>query len=169
MYYQVYSFSLFVCYILVGVGATESALESAPIQDFAKGLPPFQPEEKMLICLDYDGTLKPQQPGELTAEERRESFQTLQTLANNPNYHVYIISARPFKNLKDEFGEIEGLKLGGSYGVELGSTASDEPVVIFEHPQIKELRRCVKQVFNQEGEWKAFTNPMKQALNFDAS
>lgn len=71
-----------------------------------------------LLAFDRDGTLAPFTVDPAASRVPPETVQALKTLAQMPNVHIAIVSARPIPFLKNDFGDAP-LTLAGNYGMEI--------------------------------------------------
>ncbi len=83
--------------------------------------------DQLALFLDYDGTLVPLADTPEGALPLPKVLQTLRTLAANHRCKAAIISGRELGNLKEMLGDVGGLTLAGSHGLEIG--ASDGPFI----------------------------------------
>lgn len=75
-------------------------------------------DKKLLVFLDYDGTLVPIAPTPAMARMPRETKKLLLALEKNKQCRVAIISGRPLKEIKKLVG-IKGLIYAGNHGMEI--------------------------------------------------
>lgn len=75
-------------------------------------------KEKILLLLDFDGTLSPIAKYPYTATLPRKALNAIKKLSHNPSYRIAIVSGRPLKNLRSYFG-MKGLIYVGNHGFEI--------------------------------------------------
>ncbi|MBW0500770.1 hypothetical protein O181_040485 [Austropuccinia psidii MF-1] len=113
--------------------------------------------------------MKPSGSKKLSKDEMEELHTTLGTLAANPNYEVWVMSARPLDNLRQVFGEVPNLRLAGSYGVELGSAGGSDAHRIVEIPEIEALRSHVQDVFNYPNVFRPKDSSFSVSFGYEGS
>jgi trehalose 6-phosphate phosphatase len=99
--------------------------------------------ERVLLCLDFDGTLAPHvddpDAATLTADNRR----VLETLCQQSALDIAIVSGRALADVKDRVG-IDALTYAGNHGLESDVwTESEESTV---HPRVKRYRSTIDQI-----------------------
>ena len=81
----------------------------------------------LALFLDYDGTLVPFADTPEGALPSPKVLQILRALATNSRCKLAIISGRQLSNLEEILGDIKGLALAGSHGLEIAT--SDGPFI----------------------------------------
>jgi len=81
-------------------------------------LPKLRPGEKLLLCLDYDGTLVPLQKRPELAVIPPEVKELLERLSALPDVTVAMISGRELANIRKMVG-VKGLIYAGTHGMEI--------------------------------------------------
>lgn len=101
-----------------------------------------------LLAFDRDGTLAPFTVDPAASRVPPETVQALEKLANMPDVHIAIVSARSIPFLKGDFGDAP-LTLAGNYGMEiLYSDAKDRLLKVEEHHResIAALREKLREI-----------------------
>ena len=112
----------------------EPAAETAPPAAQAEAsaltrvLVEFVARDRLLVALDFDGTLAPIVADPSAAVAPPLAAQAIVALAGLPGTHVAVISGRPLAELRRLIDHTEGVALIGSHGAEIDLPAErDEP------------------------------------------
>ena len=99
--------------------------------------------DRILLLLDYDGTLTPivDRPGQ--AELPSECRESLLELLSQEKYIIGIISARSLEDISSRVG-IDGIIYGGNHGLEIRG-----PGLEFIHPEARQLTETVNQAYEK--------------------
>jgi len=102
--------------------------------------------DQLALFLDYDGTLIPFADTPEGVLPSPKVLQILRALAANHRCKAAITSGRELSNLKEMLGDVRGLTLAGSHGLEIGaSDGSFIPELVRRtRPLIEEYIRRVK-------------------------
>jgi len=115
---------------VVGESAT-GGLKEQMAKHLIDNLPQIQHRlegvDQLALFLDYDGTLVPFADTPEGALPSPKVLQILRALVSNHRCKAAITSGRELGNLKEMLGDIRGLTLAGSHGLEIG--ASDGPFI----------------------------------------
>lgn len=74
--------------------------------------------DKLVVFLDYDGTLAPLAAHPNLTVMEPETEQTLKLLAKHPNVYLGIISGRSADNVREKVG-IDNITYAGNHGLEI--------------------------------------------------
>jgi trehalose-phosphatase len=85
----------------------------------ARALEAFVQRRRILVALDFDGTLAPIVEDPEAAQPLPLSLQAIKALAGLPRTHVAVISGRPLAQLQRLVEPAEGVALVGSHGAEI--------------------------------------------------
>lgn len=80
----------------------------------------FARRDRVLVAVDFDGTLAPLVEDPDAARPLPGSVEALKALAGLPDTHAAVISGRPLARLRRFLGPDDGLVLIGSHGAEIG-------------------------------------------------
>lgn len=97
--------------------------------------------DRVLLCLDFDGTLAPHVDDPDTAELTSGNQQVLETLAQQSSLDIAIVSGRALNDVRDRVG-IDGLTYAGNHGLE-SDVWTDEATV---HPRAAQYRSTIEEV-----------------------
>lgn len=86
--------------------------------------------ERLLLCLDFDGTLAPHVDDPASAELTAENRRVLEALSRQPAVDIAVISGRALNDVRDRVG-IDGFDYAGNHGLEFEE--SEEGGVATEH------------------------------------
>src|SRR5206468_4232885 len=103
-------------------GLSSSAIaDGNPERDegLGRALDAFVRRRRILVALDFDGTLAPIVEDPDAAQPLPLSVQALRALAGLPRTHVAVISGRPLVQLQRLVEPAEGVALVGSHGAEI--------------------------------------------------
>lgn len=75
-------------------------------------------DDKLVLLLDFDGTLAPLAPHPNLAEMDPESEVALKNLATNPNIYLGIISGRSAEDAREKV-KLEKITYAGNHGLEI--------------------------------------------------
>jgi trehalose-phosphatase len=95
----------------VDSGALDPALERA--------IDAFAGRDRVLLALDFDGTLAPIVEDPEDAEPLPLAAEAIEALVALPRTHMAMVSGRPLQQLRRLLGPIEGVALVGSHGAEI--------------------------------------------------
>lgn len=98
--------------------------------------------ERVLLCLDFDGTLAPHVDDPDAAELTDENRQVLETLEQQSALDIAIVSGRALDDLKDRVG-MDSLTYAGNHGLESDIWADGESTV---HPRVEQYRASIEEV-----------------------
>jgi trehalose-phosphatase len=95
--------------------------QASPVLDPAlrRALEAFVDRDRILIALDFDGTLAPIVEDPEAAEPLPLAIEAIKALAGLPRTHVAVISGRPLEQLRRLIDHAEGVALVGSHGAEI--------------------------------------------------
>ncbi len=115
-------------------GAARPPEQAAPVADpsLREALEEFVARDRILIAVDFDGTLAPIVEDPETAEPLPLAAEAITALAGLPRTHVAVISGRPLEQLRRlVVDHAEGVALVGSHGAEIDESDmladGDEP------------------------------------------
>ena len=100
--------------------------------------------DPVALFLDYDGTLVSFADTPERALPSPEILQILGALAANPKCKLAIISGRQLSDLKEMLGDIKGLALAGSHGLEIAT--SD---IIFVPELVRRTRPLIENIYGE--------------------
>jgi trehalose-phosphatase len=109
----------------------------------------LSPQKRVLLLMDFDGTLSPLADTPEKAQLPQNEQQMLLRLALQPRIRVAILSGRPLGYLKAAFGA-PSFFYGGNHGLEM-----EGPDFSFRHPGARALRSAVQNLVRQ------FRKPIK--------
>ena len=107
-------------------------------------------QKRVLLLLDFDGTLSPLADAPENAHLPQNVRQTLLRLAFQPRVFVAILSGRPLDYLKSVFGT-PSFFYGGNHGLEM-----EGPDFSFRHPGARALKSAIQNLVRQ------FRKPVKR-------
>lgn len=102
-------------------GGSESAQQGtpAPALSLQDALEEFVARDRILVALDFDGTLAPIVEDPEAAEPLPLAAEAITALAGLPRTHVAVISGRPLEQLRRLVDHAQGVALVGSHGAEI--------------------------------------------------
>ena len=102
-------------------GEARPPQQGAPLPDPAlrRALEAFVRRERILVALDFDGTLAPLVDDPDAAEPVPLAAEAIVALAGLPRTHVAVVSGRPLEQLRQLIDHTEGVALVGSHGAEI--------------------------------------------------
>ena len=102
-------------------GGTRSAQQAAtaPDPELRRALEAFVTQDRILLAMDFDGTLAPIVEDPEAAEPLPLAVEAIKALAGLPHTHVAVISGRPLDELRRLIDHLEGVALVGSHGAEI--------------------------------------------------
>ncbi|XP_050440307.1 uncharacterized protein LOC126845601 isoform X2 [Adelges cooleyi] len=112
-------------------------------------------QSKIVLLLDYDGTLTPIVARPELAIIPDETKNVLQTLAGMPNVHIAIISGRGLGDLKDMIG-VEGLTYAGNTGLDISFPDGGEfkyPISEKDQEKLKKLIETLQAQLCKHSDW----------------
>ena len=109
----------------------------------------LSPQKRVLLLMDFDGTLSPLADAPEKAHLPQNVQQMLLRLAFQPRVRVAILSGRPLGYLKAVFGA-PSFFYGGNHGLEM-----EGPDFSFRHPGARALRSVIQNLVRQ------FRKPIK--------
>jgi len=109
----------------------------------------LSPQKRVLLLVDFDGTLSPLAKSPEKARLPRSVRQMLLRLAFRPRILVAVLSGRPLGYLKSVFG-VQTFFYGGNHGLEM-----EGPDFYFCHPRARTLRSLIQNLVRQ------FRKPIK--------
>ena len=125
-------------------------------QDFDSFLVPhIDNTEKLVLLLDYDGTLAPIAPHPDMAIIPNETKRVLQRLANCPDVYIALISGRGVANVKSMVG-IDNITYAGNHGLEIlhpDGTRFTHPLPAGNEETISRLFRALQEQVCRDGAW----------------
>ena len=137
------------------VGA-EPPLILTTAQDFDTFLVPhIDNTEKLVLLLDYDGTLAPIAPHPDMAIIPNETKRVLQRLANCPDMYIALISGRGVANVRSMVG-IDNITYAGNHGLEIlhpDGTTFTHPLPAGNEETISKLLHALQQEVCRHGAW----------------
>lgn len=137
------------------VGA-EPPLILTTSQDFDGFLVPhIDNTEKLVLLLDYDGTLAPIAPHPDMAIIPNETKRVLQRLANCPDIYIALISGRGVANVKSMVG-IDNITYAGNHGLEIlhpDGTKFTHPLPAGNEETITKLLEALQKEVCHHGAW----------------
>lgn len=98
--------------------------------------------ERVLLCLDFDGTLAPHVDDPDAAELTPRNRQLLETLAQQSALDIAIVSGRALNDVRDRVG-IDGLTYAGNHGLESDLWTEGESTV---HPRGEQYRSTIEEI-----------------------
>jgi trehalose-phosphatase len=114
-------------------GEARPPQQAAPVPDpsLRRALEEFVRRDRILVALDFDGTLAPLVDDPDTAEPVPLAAEAIAALAGLPRTYVAVISGRPLEQLRQLIDHTEGVALVGSHGAEIDESDlvvdGDEP------------------------------------------
>ena len=99
-------------------GGTRSTA-TAPDPQLRRALEAFVTQDRILLAMDFDGTLAPIVEDPDNAEPLPLAVEAIKALAGLPHTHVAVISGRPLDELRRLIDHLEGVALVGSHGAEI--------------------------------------------------
>lgn len=133
-----------------------------PQTDWRSALPRIAHTERLLVALDFDGTLAPLQDDPMTSRALPEAAEAVRRLADLPDTIVAYVSGRSLPHLRiiAEHDDASRVWLAGSHGVEYWRpadaevTADDEPDDTHERELLERLTAEAKELVDGiEGAW----------------
>ncbi|GAB2506539.1 trehalose-phosphatase [Microbacterium petrolearium] len=133
-----------------------------PQTDWRSALPRIAHTERLLVALDFDGTLAPLQDDPMTSRALPEAAEAVRRLADLPDTIVAYVSGRSLPHLRiiAEHEDTSRVWLAGSHGVEYWrpadaeATADDEPDDTTERELRDRLAAEAKELIDGiEGAW----------------
>ncbi len=109
----------------------------------------LSPQSRVLLLVDFDGTLSPLAESPEQARLPQSVRQTLLRLAFRPRLRVAVLSGRPLRYLKSVFG-VPSFFYGGNHGLEI-----EGPDFSFRHPRARTLKSVIQKLVRQ------FRKPVK--------
>jgi trehalose-phosphatase len=103
----------------------------------------LSPQKRVLLLMDFDGTLSPLADAPEKAHLPQDVQQMLLRLAFQPRVRVAILSGRSLAYLKSVFG-VQSFFYGGNHGLEM-----EGPDFSFCHPRARTLRRVIQNLVRQ--------------------
>jgi trehalose 6-phosphate phosphatase len=103
----------------------------------------LSPQKRVLLLMDFDGTLSPLAGAPEKAHLPQNVQQMLLRLALQPRVRVAILSGRPLDYLKAAFGA-RSFFYGGNHGLEM-----EGPDFSFRHPGARALRNVIQNLVRQ--------------------
>jgi trehalose 6-phosphate phosphatase len=140
---------------------------SANLESLLSAVRDLPGTQKLMLLLDYDGTLVPIAPRPELAQPAEELLQLLSYLVAAPDLAVFIVSGRPVKDL-EKLLPITGLNYLGSHGAEgliMGSPWTHKSVGDAAEEQ-QELQRQIRQRLEGVSGWWIETKPWGFALHY---
>jgi trehalose 6-phosphate phosphatase len=117
------------------------ARELARVLDYRQELEErLERAERLLLCLDFDGTLAPIVDEPMLAMLPAETRQTLHQLAALDDVTIAIVSGRALEDVRERVG-MAGLIYAGNHGTEI-----EGPGLSFEHPIAAVLKGKVRKL-----------------------
>lgn len=98
--------------------------------------------DRVLLCLDFDGTLAPHVDDPDAAELTDDNRQILALLDQQSALDIAIVSGRALDDVKDRIG-IDGLTYAGNHGLESDLWTEGESTV---HPHVEQYRSTIENV-----------------------
>jgi trehalose 6-phosphate phosphatase len=98
--------------------------------------------DRVLLCLDFDGTLAPHVDNPDDAELTYDNRQVLALLDQQPALDIAIVSGRALGDLKDRVG-MDALTYAGNHGLESDVWTEGESTV---HPRVEQYRSTIEEV-----------------------
>jgi trehalose 6-phosphate phosphatase len=95
--------------------------------------------DRVLVGIDFDGTLAPIVDHPDDAVPDREALEVLKDLANRPNVEVAVVSGRALDDLRLRLGDVPGATFVGEHGNDIGSEPSEDPLIAEAAAMIDEL------------------------------
>src|SRR3954465_12065043 len=95
--------------------------QQSPVRDpdLRQALEAFVTRDRVLLALDFDGTLAPIVEDPEAAEPLPLAAEAIEALVALPRTHVAVISGRPLEQLRRLVEPTEGVALVGSHGAEI--------------------------------------------------
>ncbi|MGV9768326.1 trehalose-phosphatase [Microbacterium sp. NPDC003461] len=133
-----------------------------PQTDWRSALPRIAHTERLLVALDFDGTLAPLQDDPMTSRALPEAAEAVRRLADLPDTIVAYVSGRSLPHLRiiAEHDDASRVWLAGSHGVEywrpadVEVPADDEPDDTHERELLARLAAEAKELVDGiEGAW----------------
>jgi trehalose-phosphatase len=101
-------------------GGARPPQQAAPVDPtLRRVLEEFAARDRILLALDFDGTLAPIVEDPEAAEPLPLAVEAIKALAGLPRTHVAVISGRPLDQLRRLIDHLEGVALVGSHGAEI--------------------------------------------------
>ncbi len=127
--------------------------------------------EKVLLFLDYDGTLAPFKPDPLSAFALPDSEKILKKLNQNSKFYLNLVSGRKLSELKKMIA-INKAGYAGSHGLEIDLPFKDEIIYPQESEEIdvmsKKNYQKVKEKYRESNRAKLEDKGFGLALHFDS-
>jgi trehalose-phosphatase len=101
-------------------GGARPPQQAAPMDPaLRRALEAFVTRDRILLAMDFDGTLAPIVEDPDAAEPIPLAVDAIRALAGLPHTHVAVISGRPLDELRRLIDHLEGVALVGSHGAEI--------------------------------------------------
>jgi trehalose-phosphatase len=101
-------------------GGARPPQQAAPMDPaLRRALEAFVTRDRILLAMDFDGTLAPIVEDPDAAEPIPLAVDAIKALAGLPHTHVAVISGRPLDELRRLIDHLEGVALVGSHGAEI--------------------------------------------------
>lgn len=103
----------------------------------------LSPQKRVLLLVDFDGTLSPLADSPANARLPQSVRRTLVQLDSRTRILVAVMSGRPLGYLKSVFG-VQSFFYGGNHGLEM-----EGPDFFFSHPRARTLRSVIQNLVRQ--------------------
>ncbi|CAG0881639.1 unnamed protein product [Cyprideis torosa] len=125
--------------------ANHHSMKPLTVSDFEKDLSAhLEDSEKIVMLLDYDGTLAPIVMDPKVALMRPEMAQVLRRLNNHPDVTIAILSGRNIEEMKHMI-DIEGIIYAGNHGLEILHPDGS----VFTHPLCKQFMTDTEKIMQE--------------------
>lgn len=121
--------------------------QSTPALDPNSFMKAYQKAKKRLMFFDYDGTLTPIVSVPTDAKPSEEMLNAIQTLCNDPENEVWVVSGRDQACLEDWLGHIKNLGLSAEHGCFLKPAGSDQWTNVLEEMDMS-WKKDVTEIFD---------------------